>query len=532
MADAEVIVVGGGHNGLIAATYLARAGVDTLVVEGRSEVGGISSTVSDLGARFNICNCDHALIRTTGIVEELELEEHGLHYLESEVGNVHGYHDDSDPWLFFPEQDRTLESLAHRFPRQIDAYRRYLEDSLPVARLALEMARTPSRTLRMLSRAAGRRGRGAARLLDWSRRSAAEVLAGYFDDWHLITPALSLGPTMWGVPGNMPGTGLAATGYATRHLVKSGRPRGGSGALTDALRTALEKAGGRVRCGSTVDHLELDGGEVRGVVLAHGERLEAPRVLAACDPRAVMVDWIGESGGRARRRSEDWRGRPVIDGYQAKVDAVLAGTPRAVATDRLGDPAADLDLLGPTTVISPSPEQLAANHEQKEAGRVSEHPTMLINMPSALDSDLRPGPGQQTLSLEVLFTPYSLPGGWAGSREPERWLRLWDRVVAPGGLDLVSDWRAMTPDRYEREFAMHRGHTPAYAAPPLASLLGRNREVSRHRAPVRGLYLSGAGTYPGAGIFGAAGRNAAAAVISDRHQGALYGRGRWSSRSA
>ncbi|MCP5027554.1 MAG: NAD(P)/FAD-dependent oxidoreductase [Actinomycetia bacterium] len=527
MADAEVIVVGGGHNGLIAAAYLARAGLDTLLVENRSEVGGIASTVSDLGARFNICNCDHSLIRTTGIVEELELDSHGLDYLETEVGNVYGYHDDTDPWLFFHEQDRTLDSIGRRFPHQVDAYRHYLDDATPVAQLALDVARMPARTGPIVSATLRRRGQGASRLLSWSRRSAADVLSDYFDDWRLMAPALSLGPTMWGVPATVPGTGLAAAGYATRHLVKSGRPRGGSGALTDALRSRVEAAGGRVRCDAGVERLLLADGAVNGVALAGGDRLRAPAVVAACDPRAVMVDWIDEIPARARRLIDDWRSRPVFEGYQSKIDAVLTGLPRHRAAERLGDEAAGLDLLAPTSVISPSPDQLTAAHEQRAAGRVSEFPTMLANMPSVLDPEMQSSPDQHVLSLEVLFTPYALEGGWNGSSEPERWLELWEQTVAPGGRQLISEWRVMTPDRYEREFSMHRGHTPAYAAPPLAALLGRHREVSRHRAPIAGLYLSGAATYPGAGIFGAAGRNAANAVIHD-----TQGRRRWLSRSA
>jgi phytoene dehydrogenase-like protein len=119
------------------------------------------------------------------------------------------------------------------------------------------------------------------------------------------------------------------------------------------------------------------------------------------------------------------------------------------------------------------------------------------------------------LSLEALFTPYGIAGGWAGSGEPRRWLEQWATLVEPGYLDAVVAMRAMTPDRYEAEFQMHRGHTPAYAASPLATLVGRQRELSRYETPVKGLFLTGAGTFPGAGIWGASGRNAAL-VVADR----------------
>jgi phytoene dehydrogenase-like protein len=139
---------------------------------------------------------------------------------------------------------------------------------------------------------------------------------------------------------------------------------------------------------------------------------------------------------------------------------------------------------------------------------------MMVNVPSRLDPDMQPDPDQHVLSLEVLFTPYTLPGGWPGSDEPQRWLDVLSGLMEPGTLN-VKRWRAMTPDRYEAEFSMHRGHTPSYAAPPLVAFLGRQRETTRYRTPINGLYLSGAGTFPGAGVFGASGRNAADAVLSD-----------------
>ena len=136
-------------------------------------------------------------------------------------------------------------------------------------------------------------------------------------------------------------------------------------------------------------------------------------------------------------------------------------------------------------------------------------------MPSVLDPTLRTADGHHVLSIEVLFTPYDHPGGWADSDEPARWLEIWGRFFEPGAVEDIVSWRAMTPDRYEAEFSMHRGHTPAYSGSPLAALVGRDRELTRYRTPIGGLYLSGAGTFPGAGIFGAAGRNAADAVRRD-----------------
>ena len=138
---------------------------------------------------------------------------------------------------------------------------------------------------------------------------------------------------------------------------------------------------------------------------------------------------------------------------------------------------------------------------------------MMANVPSVLDPSMRSRDGHHILSLEVLFTPYDLEGGWEGSAEPARWLEAWSGLLQPGFLQSVDRYRTMTPDRYERELFLNRGYAPSYAGSPLSSLFGRRRELSRYRTPVPGLFLSGAGTYPGAGIWGASGRNAADAVL-------------------
>ncbi len=519
--NADVVVVGAGHNGLICAAYLARSGIDTLLLEARPEVGGCASTVTDLEARFNICNCDHTMVRAMPIAEELDLAAHGLRYLEPEISAVHQFHDGAEPWLFFHDVERHLDALAHTYPGQVDRYRRYLADATPVAELALAVARTPPSIGHMSRTVLERKGSGARRLLDWSRRSQADVMAEYFDDWHLVMPAVSTGPTVWGTPHTAPGTGVAAAIYATRHLVRTGRPVGGSGALTDAVRASFEAAGGRVRCDSRVDRLLVRDGAVAGLRLDDGSEIASATIVAACDPQRVFVEWIDGPPAAARQYVERWRSMPVHDGYESKIDAVLGGLPRYRVADRVANIAPGADILAPTTVVSPSPAEMAEAHELRADGRVAPKPTFLVNVPTVLDADMQPQAEQHVLSLEVLFTPYALRGSWPGSDEPQRWLDLLDGLMEPGTLR-IDRWRAMTPDRYEAEFSMHRGHTPSYAAPPLVAFLGRQRDTTRYRTPISGLYLSGAATFPGAGVFGAAGRNAADAVEHD-----LRGSGRW-----
>lgn len=514
--DADVVVVGGGHNGLVCAAYLARAGVETVLVEARDEVGGLASTVSSLGARFNICSCDHTLVRAMPFMDDLDLGAHGLRYLEADPSTVYLGFDGSPPWLFFGDSERTIESIGRHRPAEAKAYQRYLADARPVAELALEMGTGAATTPRMLASLMARRARGAARLLRWSRASAMDVLGSYFDDEALIMPAISNGPTVWGAPAHLPGTGLAGSLYAMRHIVRTGRPVGGSGALTDALAASFKAAGGRVICGTAVDRLLGSGRVARGVRLADGTEITAGAVVAACDPALVASQWLDEPRGRVARRFVNRFGsEPPGEGYESKIDAVITDLPRysALEDSALLDLFEGRDPNESSFVVSPSAAEVVEAHRLRSLGRVADRPTMMSNVPSVLDPSMHSTDGHHVFSLEALFTPYSLEGGWEGSTEPDRWLDVWSRLVQPGFLGSVDRYRAMTPDRYELELWMRRGFTPSYAASPVSSLLGRRRELSRHRGPVSGLFLSGAGTFPGAGVWGAAGRNAAAAVL-------------------
>jgi len=509
VADVSVVVVGAGHNGLICAAYLARAGHDVLLLEARSQVGGLASTVTDLGARFNICNCDHTMIRANPLIHELELDTHGLHYLEQEPSFINMSWADETPWLHYHSIDRTLDGLADTRPEQADQYRRYLAAAAPVADLLVELAAVQPTAVSLVRTVLRRRAKGAATLLRWSRRSVLDVMNEFFDDETMIMPAVSMGPTVWGVPPDAPGTGLAAVGYAMRHRVHVGRPRGGSGALTDAVQSAFTTSGGTVQCNARVARVIIEDGKASGVELDNGDIISAQLVVAACDPRVALGEWVTGEPQRARKMTARWRNEAVADGYESKIDAVVNSLPRYTALDAISSQLADVDALEPTAIISPTLAQLNDAHRLLTKGEVAERPTMLVNFPSVLDPEMMTEKGHHIMSLEALYTPYALAGGWAESSEPQRWLEAWANLVQPGYLNHIVDSRVMTPDRYETDFEMHRGHTPSYGGSPLSALMGRNRELTRYRTRIDGLVMTGAGTYPGAGIWGASGRNAA-----------------------
>lgn len=508
-SDFDVVVVGAGHNGLVAAAYLARAGLSTLLVEARATVGGTASSEDFAGASVSVCNCDHIAFRSTPINEELSLETHGLKYIDLSPSQVNLDWTTGRAWTIHHDLDHTLESLAAAHPGSVDGYRRYVATMLPVARLVLDAAvRGPHRRSLVMS-ATRRAGRGVTTLLRISRMSAADVMRQFFDDEAVIGPAMVEGPVVWGLSPETPGTGLGALSYALRHAVQVGRPVGGSGSLTESLRRSFLASGGLLRTSTRVTGVLCEGTRVAAVQMSDGTTVTARAVVSACDPRRTLVSWLKNPPARASSLVASWKERLPQNGYESKIDAVTTSLPVLKA---LGPSAPEL--AASTTVVSPSLAELHRGTLLMDEGRTMPRMALLANAPSAVDPSLAPT-GTHVFSLEALFTPYGFSAGWDDRSEPSRWLQQWQDIVEPGFIDSIIDWRVHTPKTYETEFHLPRGHATSFAGGPLSTLVGRDPELTRHRTPVSGLYLTGAATFPGAGVWGASGRNVARVVIGD-----------------
>jgi phytoene dehydrogenase-like protein len=524
--DYAAIVIGGGHNGLICAAYLAKAGLSTLVIEARDTVGGCASTEIFNGARVNICNCDHAMIRSMPIAEELNLGAHGLTYANVDPAYLYNHWDGGPAWFLFKDTERTIESIGLAYPSEVDGYRRYLKAALPVAKLVAEIAQsrpTPGAVFGKLGRNAALAAQAIPTLMNWSKRSVGDVIRSFFSAEQLRGPLVTTGPSVWGLSPETPGTGLGALGYAMRHNVQIGRPIGGSGALPDALAGSFAAMGGTLRTGTRVEAILCDGPNVRGVRLVGGEVIEAPIVVTTGDPRAALVDWLQDAPAAAGPLIKRYRDMHPHDGYESKIDAVIDAPYSIPAVEdrmRAGLGLSEHDTLVPSMVISKSLTDLAKDHADQVAGRIAERPQFFVQLPSALDRSVAAGlpSGSEVFSLEILWTPYALTGGWDNTTEPQRWLtKVSELVTMADGRPFhehVSAYRLMGPREYESQFSLVRGHAPSFSGTPITALLGRNREQTRYETPVHGLFLSGASTFPGAGIWGAPGRNAASAVLA------------------
>lgn len=512
----RVVVVGAGHNGLVAACYLARAGLDVEVVERDGVVGGAVSTVERFpGYAVDRGSSAHIMVRHTGIVEDLRLADCGLEYL------------DLDPWGFAPfgtggeqqaltfwvDLDRTCASIeAVCGARDADAYRAFVRDWGRRNRRIFEAFQQPP-TGRHLGPALWRLGHGTglpgAELGRQFLAPADALLDELFVDERLKTALAWLGAQAGPPPHEVATADLVGWG-ALLHDVPPGHPRGGSGMLSVALQRRLESYGGRVRLGDGASRLVVGAaGHINGVLTASGEHLAAGTVVAACHVLATL-DLLGEAAPPAAHRAR----RTIRTGGGIGM-VVRLGT-----TDLPRYPCATPDAYRAMQLLAPSRRALRRAHGEFRAGLPPTDPAVLAMTFSAFDDTLAP-PGRHNVTVWGQWHPYRLANGerWDDVRDREgaKLVQAVDRV-APGFADAVEHVHVQTPLDLERELGLRDGQVMHVEMALDQMFLWRpSRELAGYRMPgVDGLYLCGASTHPGGGVFGASGRTSARLVLADR----------------
>jgi beta-carotene ketolase (CrtO type) len=372
--------------------------------------------------------------------------------------------------------------------------------------MIFEAAAEPPTVAGLTRLALRRRLRGAATLMRWSRRSAADVLRSFFDEEAIMGPAAVTGPMVWGISPETPGSGLGALTHAMRHVGKVGRPVGGSGRVPAALLAAFEAAGGTLRTKSAVDTIMCTGERVSGIALVDGTEISASVVVSACNPHDTFLRWLKHPPASADDLVRRWRAARHDQGYESKIDAVLSEPPVLRGFDRP---------LGPTSAIAPSLAEIDRGAAMMAEGRILERPGMLVNVPSLIDPTVAPA-GRHVLSLEALYTPFGFTGGWARLDRATALARDVRGAVRARLPRLDRRMAGDDPDVYERDFHLPAGHATSFAGGPLAAFRNANPELTNYETALDGLYLTGAATFPGAGVWGASGRNCATVIIEQR----------------
>lgn len=520
----DAIVVGAGHNGLVAACYLGRAGLRVLVLERNPFIGG-AAVSRKLYDGFTYSNCSYvcSLLRTE-IIRALELPSHGLQIIPYEGGCTlmrNGEH-----LAIYDNHDALRREIARHSRHDAEAYERYVRDMLRHCRFIkpLLMREPPDptswrvRDLReLLYLARHFHGLGEARMYDTLRfytMSCADMLEEYFESEivkaHLAGSSIigtALGPRSPGSAyvllhhymGSIDGA-VGAWGFA----------RGGMGAITQALGASLAARGGEIRVGAPVQEVLVRGGRAVGVVLEDGEEIGAPVVVSNLDVKRTFLKTVAPQHLPPEFLEQVRRFK--IRGSSGKLNIALDGLPHFPAIPQ-GSPATRGDMH-----ITDTLDMVERAYDDWKEGRWSAAPYVDMLIPTQIDPTMAPD-GKHYVSVFVQYCPYHLADGeWTEAKREAFGATVIDAIArhSPDFKDLILHAEIRTPRELESEVGLTEGNI--FQGELTFDQLLFNRPLpgyAQYRAPLRGMYMCGSSTHPGGGVMGAPGANAAAAILRD-----------------
>lgn len=524
MKTYDAIVIGAGHNGLVNACYLQRAGLDVLVLEKNDWIGG-AAVSRELTPGFLYSNCSYvcSLFRPE-IMRELELPKYGLQVIAYEGGAV--LTQDGDYLASYRDHEAHRREFARWSPRDAEAYERYSRDVTRQCRFIqpLLMRTAPDPTSfrpRDVSELVylGRKfvaltAYEMAEMLRFWTMSISDFLDEYFET-EVIKAYLALS----GIIGTALGPMSPGTAYVLLHHYMGevdgsvgawGYARGGMGAVTQALAASLRASGGTIRTEAQVERVLVRDGETKGVVLAGGEEVHGRLVVSNADLKRTFLKLVDdrELPEPFLRRVRNFK----IRGSSGKVNIALDSMPEFPALPK-DSPCLRGDLHFTDTV-----ERMERAYDDWKARRWSADPFLDMVIPTLLDPTMAP-PGKHFMSCFVQYCPPKVEGrDWTDADRDAFGETVISQIAdySPGFRDRIVHMEVRTPRELEAEVGLTEGNI--FQGELTFDQLLFNRPVpgyAQYRSPIRGLYICGSSTHPGGGVMGAPGRNAAAEILRD-----------------
>ena len=521
----DAIVIGGGHNGLVAAAYLAKAGKKTVVLERRHVLGGAAVTEEIIpGFKFSVCSYVVSLLRPE-IIRDLELPRHGLEILPLDGTFTPMFSGDylwrmDDHWKLMREVARHSRLDAEAYEEFGKCMHQLCKFVKPI--LGMVPPDPTSLDPRELSKLLflGRRFQGLTRqeryyLVQLMTMSAADFLDTWFE-----TDVLKATMSASGIIGTFLGIRSPGTAYVLLHHYMGeidgtfrawGLPRGGTGAISNSIGAAAKELGAEIRMESPVAKILVREGRASGVVLENGTELHAKIVASSCDPNLTFLKWMDKGDLPDEFLTEVKRYK--YRGSSGKVNIALDGLP-----ELRSKPGAGPHLRGAIS-ISPSMEYMERAYDDAKYGHFSRHPYIDVVIPTLTDPSMAP-PGKHTMSCFVQYAPYKLAPG-------EVWDSRMRDAFGNAVIDTLSEHmpnlksrivgkQVLSPADVQEIFGLTEGNI--FQGELSLEQLFFLRPVAgwaRYRTPVTGLYMCGSATHPGGGIMGAPGRLGALAILDD-----------------